>query len=580
VGAGATAQHREIAAMKQKIAALEDQVDELNVNVEALALDKEQLAIELEMAGEMAAATAALTTVSPSVVGSDPSDSDAKENSRLREALGKLQSVYKEEVGRLKGELDAIEAKLVSQQEDLDSAAALRRDYSSLSAQVEDLTEALEANNTGDLEAMVESLSLQNGEYSSQVKQLEATLADLEASQELDAEIEAAQKLEIDTLLGQENMALRSLKSAESRISKLEIELADAQRSNEQYRLLVDENKAEVTELTIRLASSRLQQDSGSGSIPQRVADAAASMSWPGLIERVTPDCRLLEFQQRFVALSMQESLSALRWLNSAIPRQDVETLNRLLMLIEAKTLLVRMTEKSINVSKEVLGDLLVEPQAIDFRSDRTSFYSLCDSGVFLLRCVGLGLKHIVCASKVVVSGEDVSEGLFLFSSTDSLRALDSILDSTYGELHSFTRLAQGDNLFFSPSRLVNLANVQESSLPDKSAKLLATLQRAVVNEEASRQFLLDVAWIDRLEDLNVIHLTLMSFLRAISFMSFSSQMRALELCVVSAEPGSALQSALETVQLAWVVLRDVRKFIEYESSAKNGEPRGFIRRN
>ena len=254
-------------------AMLESQVQELSSALEALTLDKEQLSVDYELLeerylqvqidleeallraaaieggtdGSNATATAGGTeTDGRSSSGNISIQSLKTENNRLREALRLLNASSTHD----KALLSRLDTRLDSQEGELDALRAYKR-------QAEDdlflLRQAVDASQS--YEDMIERLSGDNSVLVDQMEECRRTIADLEEAQELNEEIDHAQRTEIATSHETISALKDCIVEVERRVELKEGELVECKQRLERVQRMCVSLKQEASQLHSMLSS-------------------------------------------------------------------------------------------------------------------------------------------------------------------------------------------------------------------------------------------------------------------------------------------------------------------------------------
>lgn len=189
-----------------RIASLEAQIQELNDAVEMLTLDKEQFVIDLELSEEKNAQLAnEVASLKAQIQAAASSDENAtklisltEENEKLREALRRLHATSISEREAAKKDLDEALSALEAATASASEVDELRQYKINTEQQLNDLKQAVDA--AASYEAMVEALTEKNLSLQQKVQVLESTVSDLEATAELNEELDASQREEITAL--------------------------------------------------------------------------------------------------------------------------------------------------------------------------------------------------------------------------------------------------------------------------------------------------------------------------------------------------------------------------------------------
>jgi hypothetical protein len=203
---------KSVGTERKRLEALSRQLEEANDTLEMLALDKEQLAMDLEIAEEKiltlsdaAATPTKATREAGGFEAASPTKNESQlteENEKLRQALHRLNEVTQQEVETLKARLadgTAESAKERSSRADTSLALQEAETRAEIAEQqLEDFRERLDALEGS--EEMVERLTLNEGRLQSKIVQLTQDVSDLEASAEIDRELDERQRQEIQAL--------------------------------------------------------------------------------------------------------------------------------------------------------------------------------------------------------------------------------------------------------------------------------------------------------------------------------------------------------------------------------------------
>ena len=255
-------------------AMIESQVQELSSALEALTLDKEQLSVDYELleerylqvqidleeallraaaieGGNGSLATATATTEGTEKDGRSSSgnisiQSLQTENNRLREALRLLNASSTHD----KALLSRLDTRLDTQEGELDALRAYKR-------QAEDdlflLRQAVDASQS--YEDMIERLSGDNSVLVDQMEECRRTIADLEEAQELNEEIDHAQRTEIATSHETISALKDCIVELERRVELKEGELVEYKQRLERVQRMCVSLKQEASQLHSMLSS-------------------------------------------------------------------------------------------------------------------------------------------------------------------------------------------------------------------------------------------------------------------------------------------------------------------------------------
>lgn len=250
--------HSQNNKLSDKVYELEQQNLELSDNLEMLAMDKEQLMIDNEMNQEKIESLeqsmkngAATVSNEGSVAGEGDMGSLKNENIQLREALRRLHEVSSEEVAQLKeslvmAELSVEELALVQEE------CAELQDYKETAAgQILELQQAVD--DCSEYETMIESLTTQNLQLNQHAEELELTVSDLEAAQDLSNELDESQRASLDGAYQEIDSLTVLLHSRTEEVGTLERKIVVEQNTVDKYRAVVEGLKNNMDDTARRM---------------------------------------------------------------------------------------------------------------------------------------------------------------------------------------------------------------------------------------------------------------------------------------------------------------------------------------
>jgi len=239
---------------------LQKQIAELNDTIEMLTLDKEQLLVDNELAEEnQSKLFAQIAQLKAESSDSKSVDTRAlmEENVKLRDALKRLHDVASQ---------DKEVAQTSTRQVELQSKelTELRKFKVSAASDLDELKKSLNESKSGELEAMIESLSERNHQLQIRAQQLEMTVQDLEAAQEMMEELDASQRAELERLRKSEDALSGFLREREQQVQSLEAKCADLRKVHEALvkTMLVTKEEGEVLKAKLQVHSSDLEESS------------------------------------------------------------------------------------------------------------------------------------------------------------------------------------------------------------------------------------------------------------------------------------------------------------------------------
>ena len=240
---------------------LQKQMTELNDTIEMLTLDKEQLLVDNELAEENNSKLSAQIAQLKAESGNSRSvDHRAvmEENTKLRDALKRLHDVASQ---------DKEVAQTSSRQVELQSMELTElRNFKVLAASdLDELKKSLNESKSGELEAMIESLSERNHQLQIRTQQLEMTVQDLEAAQEMMEELDASQRAELERLRKLEDALSGLLRERDNKVQTLEAKCADLRKVHEALvrTMIVTKEEGEVLKAKLQVHSFDLEESSG-----------------------------------------------------------------------------------------------------------------------------------------------------------------------------------------------------------------------------------------------------------------------------------------------------------------------------
>jgi hypothetical protein len=508
--------------LQREVAQLRDQIEELNMTIEALTLDKEQLAIELEMAQEerLSASKSQGLSAAANLLNSATEESLRTENGRLREALTVLQALHNEQTQ----EQQHIKLSATELQARANRTQDLEEEVESLRSRLLEFTESMDSSG---LEDMVETLSLKNEEYLTQLRHLQLSVADLETAQELDAEIEAAQRQEIEALKLSETNLLQTLRKAEDLNAHNTAELSEAL---EKYRNACELQRTEIDDLRLRLRSQDPLIDvSGdtvnSASLSQLLLAPFKSICWNAALQPVSPQCQFLIVRLTQIQQRLAESSRELELLRASIPLQAIPTLSSQVLLGRIETRNERMCTTASMLFRAFTSELSIDVRKIDKRAHRDYLRLIWHATSALIDAQTCLLKVFFTSvfENVGLPMSVASESRVLLSTAESLKALEECFTSS---LASMERCARSDLLWPETATSEELEvfskacqTFSESVRMVLEENLLSFLEKKITNELHMRLSILD-----NLRDANHAHCTCLIILRILSFASFQSE--------------------------------------------------------
>jgi len=426
--------------MQREVAQLRDQIEELNMTIETLALDKEQLAIELEMAQEKLSSSGP-SVASTALACSGLEETLRAENDRLREALKVLQARHQDQLKEQQNQ----DAKLSASElfASTERNRELEIEVGTLRARVFELTESAE---TAGLEDMVETLSLKNDELVAQLRQLQGTVSDLEASQELDAEIEAAQRQEIESLRDSESRLSSCLRATEEMNERKTAELSE---TIEKYRSACEIQKLEIANLQHRIDT--LEPPSGdttcddpnlkSTTISQLLVAPFKSICWDAVHQPVDSKVQLLRVQLMKAEQRLAESTRELDLLRASLPLQALPDLSSELQNRRLETRIERLCVYAAVLLRAFTVELSASAREIDKRANRDHLRSiwravsaLIDTQAYLVKIM------LIAVAQEVGVPQSSSFGRILHSSAGSLRLLEDCFNACLVSIETCTK--------------------------------------------------------------------------------------------------------------------------------------------
>ena len=228
------------------------ELSDANETIELLTLDKEQLLMDLEIAEEKNRALTDGIQLDSGIGAplSRPAESDdalSEDNQRLRLALHRLNEESKSEIRSLNERVveltrstAALEGALLAQQE-----AELRADIAE--KLVEDLQDRL--TDFEENEKLVEKLTMEEEMMKQTIVQLTQDIGVMEASQEIDQELDARQRQEIRALQDDLDRSDARVREMDASLVKLSDALMVANKSRDDMALVVSRLRDEVEAL-------------------------------------------------------------------------------------------------------------------------------------------------------------------------------------------------------------------------------------------------------------------------------------------------------------------------------------------
>ena len=239
---------------------LQKQIGDLNDTIEMLSLDKEQLSVDNELLEENQ------SKLNDKIAQLQAQLNDAKvvdqaklseENSKLREALSRLHEVSQLEKVKVQSSTRNVE-------ELSKELTTLRIFKDDATTELVELRRSVKDSKSGDLEAMIESLSERNLALEERRKQLELTIHDLEAAHELMEELDGTQRGEIERLRKNSDALQIALTDRNRTIETLEKKIGETRIHFEAIAKTVNITKEESEDLRKRLMVNKEELEESS----------------------------------------------------------------------------------------------------------------------------------------------------------------------------------------------------------------------------------------------------------------------------------------------------------------------------
>lgn len=251
----------------------EIKLNDLNNQMEILVLDKEQLQMDLEVNNEelsmlreqqeeLEKKDQVFKEEAAAVVDSNGNAEEEisrllAENKKLKDAIVKMHQ-------QSEADASTFRTKLAEYEKDVLECASLREEILELeiyketaSGQIVELQEMVDANSS--YEEMIENLTEQNQELSAKYEQLQLTVGDLEMAQELNEELDATQRQQLDAAYADIDRLESSLRSKVEEVQEIQDKLRNEELLTSKYRGVVDSLKVNVDEKSKQLADETVE---------------------------------------------------------------------------------------------------------------------------------------------------------------------------------------------------------------------------------------------------------------------------------------------------------------------------------
>ena len=371
---------------KEEQQLLENRIKELHMNVETLIMDKEHLSIELELAEER---LRLLSSEKASWISMDVSSSDKNENIRLKDALERARETHGREIGALKQMLSDMNDPVTSE-ETLENSKLFEASQTTNNIN--------QSKNSNDLESIMEQLSIKNVEMVSKIKSLESSIVDLEAGQEIDAEIERAQRIEIEMLNEKYLGNLIQLEVYEKRVQELKSELQKVNNTCDKYKMLL--RKAQFTQLE-NLTDETVGVE---GSLKREnfiISKSIAQFS-DFLDGNSSTRCRTLYFLHCYGLHDQWELEMRNKFFDQIVPIREIPSMHHSLAAQEKVLVSARFALRGSQIAKQILRELFFHPPSNDMRTDPLNFQLFCQISSTLMRMTSISLQSLYLCCELV----------------------------------------------------------------------------------------------------------------------------------------------------------------------------------